>query len=112
MASYSKLCILFFNILKNAVEAVEDKGSIVTTLDKQGDMAVITVTDNGKGIDESLYGAVDQPFVTDKADGMGLGLTISKKIASEYQGNISIENIKPHGCRVTILLKTYQETIA
>lgn len=109
-ASYSKLCILFFNILKNAVEAVEDKGSILTRIERSGDYAVISVTDNGKGIDESIAAVAGRPYVSDKENGMGLGLVICKKIAAEYGGGIGLENMPEGDCRVTVTLKAYTES--
>ncbi len=109
MASYSKLCILFFNILKNAVEAVEDKGSIITRIERAGEFAQITVADNGSGIDESLAAVIGKPFVSSKKEGMGLGLAICKKIVDEYNGSLTMENLTEGGCRVTVCLKCYRE---
>ncbi len=109
MASYSKLCILFFNILKNAVEAVDNKGSIITSIERQGEFAVVSIADNGKGIDESIAAVIGRPFVSSKEDGMGLGVAISRKIAAEYEGDITLENKTEGGCKVTVRLKAYTE---
>ena len=108
-ASYSKLCILFFNVFKNAVEAVGKKGSIVTEIVKDGDFALVTVTDNGCGIDESIAAVIGRPFVSCKEGGMGLGVAICKKIAAEYGGSVTLENAENGGCRVTIRLRCAEE---
>lgn len=108
-ASYSKLCILFFNILKNAVEAVGSNGSICTCIYKESEFAVVSIEDNGTGIDESIAAVIGRPFVTSKADGMGLGLLICKKITEEYEGSITMQNGDRGGCVVTIKLPLYME---
>lgn len=107
--NYSKLCILFFNVFKNAVEAVGKRGSIVTEIEKEGDFAVIRVTDNGCGIDDSIAETVGRPFVSGKEGGMGLGVAICKKIAAEYGGSVTLENAEKGGCRVTIKLRCAEE---
>jgi signal transduction histidine kinase len=103
--SYSKLCILFFNILKNAVEAVGEEGLIRTEITMDGDYAVISVKDNGPGLNESVAAVIGRPFVSDKAGGMGLGLAICKKIAAEYDGCVTLENADDGGCRAVIRLR-------
>lgn len=103
-ASYSKLCILFFNIYKNAVEAVEEKGVILTEIEGDKELVTVKVTDNGKGLDEGIAAAVGQPFVSGKEDGMGLGIAICKRIAQEYGGDVNLENVKEGGCRATVTL--------
>ncbi len=108
VAGYSKLCILFFNLLKNAVEAVEDKGSILTSIEKRGNTALVSIADNGRGLDESIAAVIGRPFVTSKADGMGLGLAICKKIAAEYKGTLTLENRAEGGCVATVTLPAYK----
>ena len=103
-ASYSKLCILFFNIYKNAVEAVEEKGVIITEIEGNHELVTVKVTDNGKGLDEDIADAVGQPFVSGKEDGMGLGIAICKRIAQEYGGDVRLENAKEGGCRAVVTL--------
>lgn len=105
-ASYSKLCILFFNIYKNAVEAVEEKGVIITEIEENNELVTVKVTDNGKGLDEDIADAVGQPFVSGKEDGMGLGIAICKRIAQEYGGDVRLENAKEGGCRAVVTLAT------
>jgi signal transduction histidine kinase len=103
--SYSKLCILFFNILKNAVEAVGEKGVIKTELSCDGELAKISVTDNGGGIDENIAAVVGKPFVSGKEGGMGLGIAICKKIAADYDGDVTLENVRDGGCKAVVRLK-------
>ena len=43
-----------------------------------------------------------EPYVTTKAKGTGLGLAIVKKIVEEHAGRVTLENVAPHGARVTL----------
>ena len=44
-----------------------------------------------------------EPYVTTKAKGTGLGLAIVKKIVEEHAGRVTLENVAPHGARVTLI---------
>ena len=67
-------------------------------------MGEFSVTDAGPGFPEELMGRVFEPYVTTKAGGTGLGLAIVKKIVDEHQGQIRINNRRPRGAEVSILL--------
>ena len=58
-------------------------------------------------VPEELMARIFEPYVTTKARGTGLGLAIVKKIVEEHQGNIHIENLKPHGALIGISLPVY-----
>lgn len=98
-----KLTILLFNIYKNAVEAIEGKGTITTSLYKKNNSIVISVTDTGKGISENTYKNIGTPFFTTKENGTGIGLMISKSIASSYNGTVTL-TAGNTGCTATITL--------
>jgi len=65
---------------------------------------LISVTDNGKGIDAETAKHVFEPFWTSKADGTGLGLAIIYRIIEAHGGSISVESPPAGGCRFTITL--------
>jgi nitrogen fixation/metabolism regulation signal transduction histidine kinase len=50
-----------------------------------------------------------EPYVTTKTKGTGLGLAIVKKIIDEHAGRAVLENVAPHGARVTLVLPLAQE---
>jgi two-component system sporulation sensor kinase B len=104
-ASYSKLCILFYNIFKNAVEAVEEQGKITADIKRQCDMVTVCVTDNGNGISEDIAKEVGKAYFTTKPDGMGLGLAVSKRIAEEYGGSVELTQNKDGGCCAVVKLR-------
>ena len=64
----------------------------------------LSVSDNGGGFPDQVRARVFEPYVTTKPKGTGLGLPIVKKIVEEHNGTIQIENIQPHGARISITL--------
>jgi nitrogen fixation/metabolism regulation signal transduction histidine kinase len=94
------------NLFQNALDALTGVESprilVSTTLGTGG--VLITVRDNGTGIAEGVMGRIFEPYVTTKPKGTGLGLAIVKKIVDEHHGRILVENVKPHGATVSIVL--------
>ena len=74
------------NLTKNAVDAMEGAGSLAFVARRDGDNAIITVTDSGKGIPRKNFKTVFTPGYTTKKRGWGLGLTLVKRIIEEYHG--------------------------
>jgi nitrogen fixation/metabolism regulation signal transduction histidine kinase len=94
------------NLFQNALDAltgVDDPRILVTTSQGTGGV-LLTVRDNGTGIAEGVMGRIFEPYVTTKPKGTGLGLAIVKKIVDEHHGRILVENVKPHGANVSIVL--------
>jgi len=87
------------NMIKNAVEAIPDsrKGKIEVSLDREEEMAVIRVKDNGVGIPDDMKNRVFVPNFTTKNSGTGLGLAISKNIIESVSGKIYFETEKDVG---------------
>lgn len=93
-----KMKQVFINIIKNAVEAIEDKGFI--HIDINADPALlcknidgntymlIVISNNGKKIDEDELPTIFEPFITYKSGGTGLGLAISNKVITSHGGRI------------------------
>jgi signal transduction histidine kinase len=90
------------NVLMNAVQAVEDGGSIEISLAKERPNGVIVVEDGGCGINEKDLKEITKPFYTNRADGSGLGLSIVKSIMDEHQGTLSIDSGPNGGTRVAL----------
>jgi PAS domain S-box-containing protein len=94
------------NLFQNAIDAltgVEQPRILVATSQGTGGV-LLTVRDNGTGIAEGVMGRIFEPYVTTKPKGTGLGLAIVKKIVDEHHGRILVENVKPHGANVSIVL--------
>ncbi|MBQ0074396.1 MAG: HAMP domain-containing histidine kinase [Prevotella sp.] len=75
---------VFENLCKNAVDAMEGKGSITINAVSDGHEVYIDVTDTGKGIARNNIKNVFRPGFTTKKRGWGLGLSLAKRIIEEY----------------------------
>lgn len=81
------------NLIKNAVDAIGDSGSISVVTFDEGGMAVVEVTDSGKGIARKNFKTVFNPGFTTKSRGWGLGLTLAKRIIEQYHsGSIFVKD--------------------
>jgi two-component system sensor histidine kinase CpxA len=99
------------NLIRNAVRYAGEKGPIVILTIREGDMAVVKVTDSGPGVPEEFLQRLFDPFFrvdearTREAGGVGLGLTIVKTCIEACGGTVSCVNRAPSGLEVTIRLK-------
>ncbi|TKD72561.1 PAS domain-containing sensor histidine kinase [Pseudalkalibacillus hwajinpoensis] len=98
---------VFINILKNAVEAIEEDGHIEIILEEQQDRVCVIIHDNGIGIEEERLQRIGVPFYTNKEKGIGLGMTVSNKIITEHKGQLEIESKQGEGTKVVIHLPKY-----
>ncbi len=81
------------NLCKNAIDAMEGKGSITLTAREEPDCFSVEVSDTGKGIPKNRFGSVFTPGYTTKKRGWGLGLSLAKRIVEEYHnGRIFVKN--------------------
>ena len=104
------------NILKNAVESIEEKrkkipldGVISVDLLMEDKALIIRIADNGIGLPSDRQ-RIMEPYITNRATGSGLGLAIVKKIIEEHFGEISLLDNEPAGAVVT--LKFHPENVA
>ncbi|WP_068598393.1 sensor histidine kinase [Vaginella massiliensis] len=95
------------NLIKNAADAMENKGLIGLYLEDREDVVSISLQDTGAGIPKKLQKKVFEPGFSTKKRGWGLGLSLAKRIIEDYhRGKIYIEHSsKEKGTEFTILLK-------
>jgi two-component system C4-dicarboxylate transport sensor histidine kinase DctB len=80
------------NLLQNALDAVADgrDARVSVTVGRKGRDVVLTVADNGPGIDAEIADHLFTPFATSKKDGLGLGLGIARDIMTEFGGTLDL----------------------
>lgn len=84
------------NLLKNALDAMEGKGSINLLMQENNTNIIIDVSDTGKGIATQNINKVFKPGFTTKRRGWGLGLSLSKRIIEQYhQGKLFVKHSEP-----------------
>lgn len=101
------------NLLKNAVNAIEGKGSIKVDIstNKVKDQILIDITDTGKGIPRSKFITVFQPGYTTRKRGWGLGLSLTKRMVENYhKGQIFVRDSElGKGTTFRIILKNIRD---
>ena len=81
------------NLLKNALDSMEGKGSIIADINEDDKSVYIDITDTGKGISVQNIAKVFKPGFTTKKRGWGLGLSLSRRIIKEYhKGEIFVKH--------------------
>jgi hypothetical protein len=95
------------NLIKNGIDAIKGKGVIRVNLDTNVNWVIITVSDSGQGIKKELHKKIFSPGFTSKKRGWGLGLSLAKRIISDYhKGKISVKkSVLGKGSTFEILLK-------
>lgn len=84
------------NLLKNAADAMEGKGSIKIKIMKVNEGVAIDISDTGKGLSKSAVRSIFRPGFTTKKRGWGLGLTLAKRIIENYhKGKIFVKHSEP-----------------
>ncbi len=103
---------LLINLIKNALEAMEEMeaksiltfSSVIEELSNGGKQFILSLSDNGPGIDEELLPNLFEPYKTSKVKGSGLGLAIVKRIVEEHGGRVVAKNNKSRGARISVYL--------
>ncbi|MFS0772511.1 sensor histidine kinase [Sphingomonas sp. 1P08PE] len=80
------------NLLQNAIEALDGRpdAAIAVRLDSAGAMVVLTIADNGPGIDPAIASRLFTPFATSRPKGLGLGLIIAQDIMNDLGGTLRL----------------------
>lgn len=99
-----KLKRVFINLIKNAVDAMPGGGEITLEGKKVGRTLEVSFIDTGSGISDDVLSKLFTPLCTTKAQGMGFGLAICKRIIEAHKGTISVKTVKDQGTAFTITI--------
>jgi len=104
----AKMVRVFANLILNAVEAMPEGGNIdihsKTFQQDSANVLLLSISDNGTGIDENDIEHIQDPFVTTKPQGTGLGIPICRKIIEAHEGSLRIKSTVNEGTTVEITL--------
>ncbi len=103
-ADAEKLKVALLNIIVNAIEAMPEQGTLKLSTTKLKDKCLITIADNGKGINKDQIKQIFQPFFSTKQNGTGLGLAMAQNIILYHKGTIRLESEVDHGTTFYITL--------
>jgi signal transduction histidine kinase len=101
---YDKMMRVFINLVKNAIDAMPNKGTLVIRSDISNDNVEIAFKDNGTGIAEEILPKIFSPLFTTKAQGMGFGLAICKRYVEAHQGRITVSSTEGEGATFMVTL--------
>jgi signal transduction histidine kinase len=97
-----KIKIAFLNIIVNAIEAMNEFGTLILTTLHKHDRCVVKIADDGRGMSRSEMDRLFEPYFTTKEKGNGLGLANSQNIILAHDGSISAESESGKGTIFTI----------
>ena len=118
---------LLLNLLANSAEALRPGGGalaadggeetgqsreaqpIVIRAQRDGDAVELAVIDKAGGVAESVQGAMLEPFVTTKREGLGMGLSIVRSIVEQHEGELRVENEPGRGVTVRVRLPAWKQ---
>ncbi len=106
MADGEKLKQVLLNLCKNAAEAMPHGGTLTLRVHNSGGHVRLEVSDTGIGIPTGVD--IFEPFITTKAQGTGLGLTIVRQIISAHKGTLTYHSVPGEGTTFTLRLPVRQ----
>ncbi|OGF59074.1 MAG: hypothetical protein A2Y62_13960 [Candidatus Fischerbacteria bacterium RBG_13_37_8] len=82
----------FTNLVENAIQAIEETGTITINAKLEAPSLIIEIIDTGHGMDQATVHKIFEPYFTTKDFGTGLGMVIAKRFIEEHNGTISIKS--------------------
>jgi signal transduction histidine kinase len=102
---YNQIKQMIINLLINAHDAVSENGEIKVKTWQKRNKTYLAVEDNGSGISPEIIHNIFNPFFTTKTRGTGLGLAVSKRIAKEHGGDLTVKSTPGEGSTFTLELQ-------
>lgn len=109
-ADEEQLWQAILNLIRNAIEAMPDGGTLTLRTACQGPSVILTVTDTGTGMNADQRQKIFKPFFSTKAGGTGLGLPLTQQIIHEHGGRIECESAEGKGTTFIIHLPHQSES--
>ena len=102
---------VFFNLIKNALEAMKDGGSLDIEVSSDDHDVRVAFSDNGSGMDAATIAHIFEPYQTSKEHGSGLGLMLSRRIVHAHGGEIDVESKPGAGTVFTVRIPRLEKRV-
>src|SRR5207247_594296 len=112
MGDEAQLLQLFEHLIRNAVQAMEEGGRLRVCTGASEARVWAVVSDTGPGIPKQDQQRIFEPLVSTRTKGMGLGLTLSRRIVEAHGGEIRLESEPGHGATFTVELPVTERQLA
>jgi PAS domain S-box-containing protein len=109
-ADKDRIVRVFINLIKNAVDAMPEGGTLQIKSIQTDANIKISFADTGIGISKEVLSKLFLPLVTTKAQGMGFGLAICKRIVEAHGGEITVKSVLGKGATFTVILPIEPES--
>lgn len=104
MTNHQALCGAMISLLENAMQASSPGGQIILTGSVEAESIILSVHDDGPGIDTALQERLFEPFFTTRSEGTGLGLAIVRGVIQSMGGSVQINSLPDFGSEFVIRL--------
>ncbi|MEK6594888.1 MAG: HAMP domain-containing sensor histidine kinase, partial [Pseudomonadota bacterium] len=104
MTDHQALCSVMINLLENAMQASSPGDQIILICNLEEENIVLSVHDDGPGIDMALQERLFEPFFTTRSEGTGLGLAIVRGVIQSMGGSVQIHSLPDAGSEFVIRL--------
>lgn len=95
---------VFINLIKNAIESMPEGGKLIIGTSEVNDSVEFVFSDTGIGISKENIEKIFTPLFTTKTKGMGLGLSICKRMVEAHGGSISVESTVGKGATFKVVI--------
>lgn len=106
MGDYNRLSQVMINLVKNSIEANPE--NIDISCDIKDKNIVISIKDDGEGINKEVLNRIKEPFYTTKIKGSGLGVSLSNEIIEAHNGKLNYSSEYGKGTKVEVILPLYE----
>ena len=102
---------VFFNLVKNALEAMKDGGALAIAVAADDRDVRVFFRDNGNGMDAATLAHIFEPYRTTKEQGTGLGLMVCRRIVRAHGGEIDVESKPGAGTTFTVRIPRLEKRV-
>jgi signal transduction histidine kinase len=104
-ADYNQMTQVIMNLLMNAIQVLPQGGQVLVSISESSNQVTLSIADNGAGISAENEPQIFEPFFTQRAGGVGLGLAVVRQIVQAHGGEIHYQTSRFGGADFIITLQ-------